>query len=165
MNGHDMNDISTRELVTDYLKFRLAKQNLPWNTCPDLPTPGKVQRTMQILGDEFEQRYNEVFQEMCNQLHITPNTARVTFVAVVNELFSDGVKWGRVVALFAFGGCLAVQCVEKEMPPVVDQIVEWVSNYVDTHLMSWIQEQGGWVCIDLVKSTKYTVPFTSSLVF
>ena len=144
MNGHDMNTISTRELVAGYLLFRLEKQNLPWHTAPDLPTPGKVQLTMQILGDEFEHRYNEVFQQMCNQLHITPNTARHTFVAVVNELFSDGVKWGRIVALFSFAGTLAVQCIEKEMPPVVDQIVDWVTNYVDNHLMSWILENDGW---------------------
>ena len=139
--------METRRLVADYINFRLQKQGLRWSTCPELPAvPSKVERAMRLLGEEFESRYTEVFQEMCNQLHITPNNAQPTFVAIVNELFSDGIKWGRIVALFSFGGSLAVQCVEKEMPPLVDNVVEWVANYVDTNLLSWIQENGGWVC-------------------
>ena len=138
--------METRRLVADYINFRLQKQGLRWSTCPELPAvPSKVERAMRLLGEEFESRYTEVFQEMCNQLHITPNNAQPTFVAIVNELFSDGIKWGRIVALFSFGGSLAVQCVEKEMPPLVDNVVEWVTNYVDTNLLSWIQENGGWV--------------------
>lgn len=140
-----MANVDTRNLVADYVNFRLRKDGLEWANCPDLTPSGAVGRTMKALGQEFEIRYTEVFQEMCNQLHITPNTAHPTFTAIVNELFSDGIKWGRIVALFAFGGSLAVQCVEKEMPPLVDQIVDWVADYVDQNLISWIIEQGGWV--------------------
>ena len=45
-----------------------------------------------------------------------------------------GSNGARVVALFSFGGSLAVACIEKEMPLLVDQIVDWVQNYVDTKL-------------------------------
>ena len=146
-----MSAVNTRLLVADYLKYRLEQRGLEWQECPaGLPTPGRVQLTLRTLGDEFEQRYTEVFEEMCNQLHITPNTAHPTFVAIVNELFSDGVKWGRVVALFAFGGSLAVQCCEREMPLLLDQIVDWISDYVDNHLQSWIVENGGWVGTDFI---------------
>lgn len=137
--------METRLLVADYLKHRLDKAGLQWANCPSLPAPGKVQTTMRVLGAEFEARYTEVFEEMCNQLHITPNNAQPTFVAIVNELYSDGVRWGRVVALFAYGGALAVHCVRREMPPLVDHIVDWISSYVDTHLKQWIQDHGGWV--------------------
>jgi len=84
---------------------------------------------------------------MCRQLHITPNNAQATFVTIVNELFSDGIKWGRVVALFAFSGALAVQCVQKEMPLLVDQVVDWTVAYIDGHLMSWIVQNGDWVSL------------------
>jgi len=87
----------------------------------------------------------QVFDDMCNQLHITPNNAQATFVTIVNELFSDGIKWGRIVALFAFSGALAVQCVQKEMPLLVDQVVDWTVAYIDGHLMSWIIQNGDWV--------------------
>ena len=142
-----MLDVQTKLLVADYVMFRLRKTNLSWSNCPHLPESGLVQRTMQILGDEFEQRYTEVFQGMTDQLHLTPNTAYSTFTAIVNELFSDGIRWGRIVALIAFGGALAVQCIHREMPGLVDDVVNWVTEYIDVHLMSWIQEQGGWVSI------------------
>jgi len=87
----------------------------------------------------------QVFDDMCNQLHITPNNAQATFVTIVNELFSDGIKWGRIVALFAFSGALAVQCVQKEMPLLVEQVVDWTVAYIDGHLMSWIIQNGDWV--------------------
>ena len=137
--------MNTKLLVADYVKYRLEVKGLDWAGAPVLPQPCPVQQTMRTLGLEFEQRYTEVFQEMCNQLHITPNTAHPTFTAIVNELFSDGIKWGRIVALFSFGGSLAVRCVEKEMPVLVDQIVDWVTIYVDTNLHSWITEHGSWV--------------------
>ena len=89
----------------------------------------------------------QVFDEMCHQLHITPNNAQATFVTIVNELFSDGIKWGRIVALFAFSGALAVQCVQKEMPLLVDQVVDWTVAYIDGHLMSWIVQNGDWVSL------------------
>lgn len=135
----------TKLLVADYVMFRLQKANLRWDECPPLPKPGAVQLTMQMIGDAFEDRYTAVFQGMTDVLHLTPSTAHGTFLTVVNELFSDGIRWGRIVALIAFGGSLAVQCVVKEMPSLVDDIVVWVADYIDHNLVSWIQEQGGWV--------------------
>jgi hypothetical protein len=136
---------STRLLVADYIMFRLRRANLPWDECPQLPEPGPVQRTMQVLGEAFEERYTEVFQGMADSLHLTPNTAQDSFMRIVNELFSDGIRWGRIVALVAFGGALSVQCIQLEMPGLVNDIVDWVTEYIDIVLMSWIQEQGGWV--------------------
>lgn len=140
-----MSNVPTRVIVADYIAFRLRKVNMTWNECPALPEPGSVQRTMQVLGEAFEERYTEVYQGMTNQLHLAPNTAHGSFTTIVNELFRDGIGWGRIVALVAFGGALAVQCIQKEMPGLVNEVVDWVSEYIDSHLMSWIQEQGGWV--------------------
>jgi len=95
----------------------------------------------------------KVFSEMCDQLHITPYNAQTQFVTIVNELFSDGIRWGRIVALFAFAGCLAVQCIEKEMPVLVDQVVEWTTTYADSHLISWIQQNGNWVSGSILKQS------------
>jgi len=68
------------------------------------------------------------------------------FLASLQSLFSDGViNWGRVVALLAFSGSLAAQCVEKEMPFLVNQVIDWTTAYISTHLASWIHDNGGWV--------------------
>jgi hypothetical protein len=58
----------------------------------------------------------------------------------------DGnISWGRIVALLAFSGAVAAECVEKEMPYVVSQIISWTSAFIDQRLASWIQEHNGWV--------------------
>ncbi|XP_012734856.2 bcl-2-like protein 1 [Fundulus heteroclitus] len=93
---------------------------------------------------EFELRYARAFNDLHSTLHITPATAYQSFENVMNEVFRDGVNWGRIVGLFAFGGALCVECVEKEMSPLVGRIVEWMTVYLDEQIDPWIQSQGGW---------------------
>ena len=142
-----MPSLTSRLLVADYIKCRLRKDDLHshWPNCPRLAEPGQVQFCMRAIGSELENRYSEVFVAMANSLNITPNTAQITYFAVVQELFNDGVNWGRIVALFAFSGCLAVHCVKKEMSSVVDQILEWTSEFLENRLHGWITQHGGWV--------------------
>ena len=99
---------------------------------------------MRLIADEFDERYTDIFEDMCGQMNITPDTVYTTFIGIVHNVYSDGITWGRVVAVFAFGGALAVHCVEKEMPDIVDSIVDWVATYVDSDLEPWITENGGW---------------------
>ncbi|KAF6722449.1 Bcl-2-like protein 1 [Oryzias melastigma] len=103
-----------------------------------------VKEALRDTANEFELRYALAFNNLHSQLHITPATAYQSFENVMNELFRDNINWGRIVGLFAFGGALCVECVEKEMSPLVDRIVEWMTVYLDNHIQPWIQSQGGW---------------------
>ncbi|XP_069507081.1 bcl-2-like protein 1 [Ambystoma mexicanum] len=103
-----------------------------------------VKEALREAGDEFELRYRRAFNDLTSQLHITPDTAYQSFEQVVNELFRDGVNWGRIVAFFSFGGALSVESVDKEMEGLVENIVSWMSTYLSRHLDPWIQENGGW---------------------
>jgi len=134
----------TKNVTRDYINHRLTTKGYVWPGCPELPAPTNINLLMRTLGDELENRYREVFDEMCDELHVTLSSAYPTFVGVTNELFAEGFQWGRFVALFAFGGALAVQCVYTEMPHLVDSIVEWVSTYVDEKLAEAMLENGGW---------------------
>lgn len=104
-----------------------------------------VKVALRDSANEFELRYARAFSDLSSQLHITPDTVYQSFESVMDEVFRDGVNWGRIVGLFAFGGALCVECVEKEMSPLVARIVEWMTVYLDNHIQPWIQEQGGWV--------------------
>uniref|UniRef100_A0A672IDC1 Bcl-2-like protein 1 n=1 Tax=Salarias fasciatus TaxID=181472 RepID=A0A672IDC1_SALFA len=111
------------------------------------PPPSPLRQLGEALRDtanEFELRYSMAFSDLHSQLHITPATAYQSFENVMDEVFRDGVNWGRIVGLFAFGGALCVECVEKEMSPLVGRIVEWMTVYLDNHIQPWIQSQGGW---------------------
>ena len=104
---------SSRTIVEDYVRYRLESNGLSWQNGQRDVTPNEIQRAMRALGDEFESRFSQAFDDMINQLHITTDTAYQTFRTIVNEIFGDGVNWGRVVALFGFGGKLAVRCVQQ----------------------------------------------------
>uniref|UniRef100_A0A8U7MIV0 Apoptosis regulator Bcl-2 n=1 Tax=Corvus moneduloides TaxID=1196302 RepID=A0A8U7MIV0_CORMO len=108
------------------------------------PAPQVVHLILRQAGDEFSRRYQRDFAQMSGQLHLTPFTARSRFVAVVEELFRDGVNWGRIVAFFEFGGVMCVESVNREMSPLVDSIAAWMTEYLNRHLHNWIQDNGGW---------------------
>ncbi|KAL6120136.1 bcl2l1 [Pungitius sinensis] len=117
----------------------LLQQRLPSTASLDA-----VKEALRDSANEFELRYARAFSDLHNQLHITPATAYQSFENVMDEVFRDGVNWGRIVGLFAFGGALCVECVDKEMSPLVGRIIEWMTVYLDNHIQPWIQTQGGW---------------------
>lgn len=108
------------------------------------PVPPVVHMTLRQAGDDFSRRYRRDFAEMSSQLHLTPFTARGRFATVVEELFRDGVNWGRIVAFFEFGGIMCVESVNREMASLVDNIALWMTEYLNHHLHTWIQDNGGW---------------------
>ncbi|XP_074538349.1 bcl-2-like protein 1 [Halichoeres trimaculatus] len=111
---------------------------------PDTANMDAVKEALRDSANEFELRYALAFSDLHNQLHITPATAYQSFENVMDEVFRDGVNWGRIVGLFAFGGALCVECVEKEMSPLVGRIIEWMTLYLDNRIQPWIESQGGW---------------------
>nr|XP_057907479.1 bcl-2-like protein 1 [Doryrhamphus excisus] len=103
-----------------------------------------VKEALRDSANEFELRYAHAFSDLHHQLHITPATAYQSFENVMDEVFRDDVNWGRIVGLFAFGGALCVECMEKEMSHLVGRIIEWMTVYLDNHIQPWIESQGGW---------------------
>lgn len=105
-----------------------------------------VHRVLREAGDELERLYQPDFTEMSRQLYLSSTTAQRRFAEVIDELFRDGVNWGRIIAFFEFGGAVCAECAAKEeMSPQVDNIAEWMTEYLNGSLNSWIQDNGGWV--------------------
>lgn len=141
-----MDPNGTRYLVVDYVNYRLNNNGVQWDQCPALlPQPLEVHRTLREKGNELEERYKAVFQRRIEDLHITENTAYPMFRTVVDEIFNGGINWGRIVALFSFGGSLATACMKKDLPQLIDSIIEWIALYIDQNLATWIESHGGWV--------------------
>uniref|UniRef100_A0A3Q3J5K3 Uncharacterized protein n=1 Tax=Monopterus albus TaxID=43700 RepID=A0A3Q3J5K3_MONAL len=155
---------SHRELVEFYISYKLSQRNYstsllrPENaggrTEGDRTNPATtnglgieaVKAALRDSADEFELRFTQAFSDLSSQLVITPDTAYNSFKSVMDEVFKDGVNWGRIVGLFAFGGALCVECVEKNMSELVSRIADWMTMYLDEHISPWIQNQGGWDC-------------------
>ena len=99
---------------------------------------------LRSLATEFERRNSEQFDDDMIGHGITQENAHDAFLQAAGELFCDGVNWGRVVALFVFSGRFAVFCCEKNMCDIVENIVDWVSKYIDRKLNVWIEKHDGW---------------------
>lgn len=84
---------------------------------------------------------------MCDSLEVTPFMPYVTFFVFVDKLFSEGITWGRIVSLFAFGGALSEHCLRQGHSQLVGDVAEWVALYTKTRLLPWIASNGGWVSI------------------
>ncbi|XP_068092877.1 apoptosis regulator Bcl-2 [Hyperolius riggenbachi] len=126
------------------------------------PVPQELFQTLSRAGDEFSTMYQQDFRHISGLLHLTPSTVRLRFAAVVEELFHDGINWGRIVAFFEFGGVMCVESVNREMSPLVDAIVGWMTDYLNRHLQNWIQEQGGWEAFIDLYSSSVRPPFDPS---
>lgn len=136
-------DVTQREGNVDEDASRpLDEENA--EDAPVQPVPPALFQTLSRAGDEFSNLYQQDFRHISGLLHLTPSTVRLRFAAVVEELFHDGVNWGRIVAFFEFGGVMCVESVNREMSPLVDSIAGWMTEYLNRHLQNWIQEQGGW---------------------
>lgn len=132
-------------MANDYIKHRLRSVGLEWYDCPDMPDSTDARLAMRLLATDFERRYNHELAGMVAQLSINVDTIYPTFKQIVEQLFVDGINWGRIVALFAFGGAVAAQCMADNRPTLVSQVADWVAVFTRNRLLPWIEQQGGWV--------------------
>lgn len=123
-----------RNLAHDLVSYRIGKMN---------PPPTRTAAILRRLSDELEDRHSMVLSNMCNRLNVVNGSAQVKFVQVADEVFRDGINWGRIVAIFAFGAKMAQYCVTTGLQQEVEEIIVWVGNYI-SGLSNWIHSNGGW---------------------
>ena len=134
----------TRTIVQDFIHMKLAKNGIVTHN-DNNRTVNPVATTMGTLTEEFERRYEEVFERMTKSLNIGDDrqSAQSIFQSVVDDLFSDGIAWGRIVAMFSFAGSIAAT-----YPNLAEDVMTGLTIYITTNLLPWIIARGGWVRID-----------------
>ena len=72
---------------------------------------------MLVMADNMMDEQADTLHAFICKLNLTNATIYPTFVAITKELFEDEgkrtVKWGRIVALYAFSGALARHCYDN----------------------------------------------------
>lgn len=106
-----------------------------------------VSKVVICVGEYLELRHNGLYTDVLNQLNVRSigeTNLNKVFTDVARELFSEGITWAKVVALFAFSGGLAVDCVLGGSSMHVGRIKSWTNEFIETDLLEWMCEQGGW---------------------
>ncbi|KAM3860325.1 apoptosis regulator Bcl-2-like [Diretmus argenteus] len=131
-----------------------------------LAPPTHLHGVLWRVGDELERRHQAEFSAHVSVLLVRLDRELVLrrLVAVREELFSDGVNWGRIVALLELGGALCVEVVKRERAWQVQDITGWMVESLEAPpLRGWIDDNGGWnAFVDLYGQTRSPGSYWSS---
>ncbi|XP_023212886.1 apoptosis regulator R1-like [Centruroides sculpturatus] len=114
-----------------------------WRSHPS-GTSSKVNSSLISLANQFKTRYQDRILKMTDDLNIHPSNASVIIVEVANELFSEGVTWPKIVALFVLAGEMALICHRLSGAEIVKDLAERLSSYIGSNLLMWVINNGGW---------------------
>ncbi|XP_036421260.1 bcl-2-related ovarian killer protein homolog B [Colossoma macropomum] len=142
----------SRILCRDFIYSRITREGLSWSKVEaSLPVPdgalGDVSMVLLKLGDELEYMRPYVYRNIAKQLSISVSVECVVsdaFLSVATEILSLGITWGKVVAIFAVAGGLAVDCVRQGYPSMIYTIVDSLGEFVRKSLVPWLKRRGGW---------------------
>lgn len=113
-------------------------------------TEDKVEKTLLKCVRMMMLKHEIIFKGMMKRLQVTKETGYVSFVTVANTLFEDEkmvITWSRIVALYAFGGQLALYCKEKDMEDLAYTVAVLMGNYAKEILAPYVASIGGWAKI------------------
>ncbi|XP_071340400.1 apoptosis regulator Bcl-2-like [Trachinotus anak] len=115
--------------------------------------PPRLQVALRCAGDKLERRYHGNLSAQVSVLLLCGDggedgsrlARRQSLMTVREELFRDGVNWGRIVALMELGGSLSAEVAKTGRPWQVDDIARWMEESLDSPLLQgWIEDNGGW---------------------
>lgn len=110
-----------------------------------------IGRHLARLGDEFNERYADMFDGMISNLHLDSNdeSAYDAFSCIARRVFSDGTtSWSRVFILLSFGYRIAITTLRKQKSRFAD-FLSRISSFLCRFLFKekiakWIADHGGW---------------------
>ncbi|XP_074658412.1 bcl-2-related ovarian killer protein-like isoform X2 [Tubulanus polymorphus] len=149
----------SKQLVRDYILNRIKRSGLYYSSklppAPEVHECSAVSNQVQLIGSELERIYPELYRSISRQINVTMSNeeiVRKTFVSIGEYMMKGEIHWGKIVALFALIGGIAVDCVQQGHPEYVHKLIEHFGVFVNRNLANWISIQGGWE--DIVNSFK-----------
>ncbi|XP_029903850.1 apoptosis regulator BAX-like, partial [Myripristis murdjan] len=90
----------------------------------------------QMLEINKELNRNAELQRLISQ--VPSNCAQDVFLTVARSIFTDGINWGRVVALFHLAYKLIYKALITNHPENVKIIISWLLQFIRENLHFWI---------------------------
>ena len=107
------------------------------------PEDGSQRMLHHLAGNLAEERERQ-FEDILSRLSLTNENLSETYRIIVQEMFIDGVNWGRILAFLVFSGALAVHCAREGMESRVGDVIRWTEDDVEKTVSRWVVKQGGW---------------------
>ncbi|KAK1798262.1 hypothetical protein P4O66_006736 [Electrophorus voltai] len=117
----------------------------------------------QLLRIADDLNRNAELQHLINT--VEANCAQDVFMTVARNIFTDGINWGRVVALFHLAYRLIYKALTQQHFEVIRTIISWVLQFIRENISSWIRQQGGWEGVIRSVSRWRTVALVAAVAF
>ncbi|XP_067850235.1 apoptosis regulator BAX [Heptranchias perlo] len=109
----------------------------------DEPTIKDICKSLKKIGDELNR--NVELQRVIETVPVE-NIRDVLYKVAERILVADGLNWGRIVTFFYFAGKLVSKAL-KNLRAMIQPIINWSLELIETRVMPWIRQQGGWETI------------------
>lgn len=106
--------------------------------------------------ESFKVKSNNAMKEVCLEIEKLEHF-EIILQSVFNELFSQGISWGKILAFIDFVGELGIKCISRP-PASVMALYECFDSFMKEKLQVWIQNNGGWMELNI-----FYDPLSSSL--
>lgn len=111
---------------------------------PTFGPPSLLDLCLQQSTAEASGRFGHRFGNLEAQVPVLLGQLDLTLGQVGNEIFRDGVNWGRIVAFFSFGGALCVESVRHGLSLSPGPIARMMAEFTHRNLGDWMQQHDGW---------------------
>ncbi|XP_023242676.1 bcl-2-related ovarian killer protein-like [Centruroides sculpturatus] len=92
----------------------------------------RMNMSLGSLGKEFKTLHRVKIYKMTAKRDIQ-HAARVTFLEVANEIFSDGITWSKIMSLFSFASEMTVICYRVNITEIINEIQYMSSTILQFH--------------------------------
>ncbi|XP_072516189.1 apoptosis regulator BAX [Salminus brasiliensis] len=117
----------------------------------------------QLLKIADDLNRNAELQHLLNT--VEANCAQDVFMTVARSIFTDGINWGRIVALFHLAYQLIYKALTQNHFEIIKTIISWVLQFIREHISAWIRQQGGWEGVIRSVSRWRTVSMIAAVAF
>ncbi|XP_036442669.1 apoptosis regulator BAX [Colossoma macropomum] len=154
-----------------YVMERVSTENPAMHVSPedlggrpeesDNPQVKVVVEQLLKIADDLNR--NAEFQHLIST--VEANCAQDVFMTVARSIFTDGINWGRIVALFHLAYQLIYRALTQNHLEIIKTIISWVLQFIREHISAWIRQQGGWEGVMRSVSRWRTVSIIAAVAF
>ncbi|OAF66142.1 hypothetical protein A3Q56_06132 [Intoshia linei] len=95
---------------------------------------------------EYEKIICVFHQYKCNNIKTLDNLVS-SFSTVIDEIFLDGINFGRIIALISFSTFVIQRLIFHDLVDFINEIIKYTNKYYQNYLEQWIDSNGGLVIV------------------